>query len=90
MEDNTRRVAVPRTNAADTMPQIDAIEAACALDGTIVNGEHNAIALPKRHDNGAGLHPRSLFSHNEFSTFKILAGFRQQECHLQRKHVLAV
>ena len=59
------------------MPQIHPIRAASALHWTIVNREHNAIPLAKRHNDRPRLHTRPLLGHHEFATGKVFVGLGQ-------------
>ena len=60
VKDDAERVAHPGANAADAMPQIDAIYAFRTLNGPIVYGEGHRIALAQRHHLDAALHARTL------------------------------
>src|SRR5688572_11345272 len=72
------------------MPQGDAIEAATTLYRALVNREHDAVSLPKRHHHRPRLHPRSLLRHDEFAAREVFLGLRQQNGELDGKHMLAV
>ena len=61
MEDDTERVTMPRANAADAVPKLDPVHTARALHRTVMDGEDNRVALPKRHDFWPRLHARALF-----------------------------
>ena len=39
-----------RTQAADAVPHVDAIETARSLDGAVVNGKGHGVSLAKRND----------------------------------------
>ena len=77
VENDTDRITVSRPDAADAVPEIDAIRAASALHGAIMNREHNSITLAKRHNDRPRLHTRPLLRHHEFATGKVFVGFRQ-------------
>ena len=77
VENDANRMTMSRPDAADAVPEIGAIRAASALYGTIMNREHNAITLAKRHNDRPRLHTRPLLRHHEFSTGKVFVGFRQ-------------
>ena len=79
------RMAHARANAADAMPEIDAVVALRALYGPIVDGKGDGIALSKRHHLGAALHARALLGQHELAAGKIGPGFREQDRHLQRE-----
>jgi hypothetical protein len=49
MEDIPQRVPVPRPQAADTMPQVDAINTAGALYGAMMHGKDHSVSLAQRH-----------------------------------------
>ena len=78
------------SQAADTMAQLDAIDATRALHRTVMHGKRHRIALPQRHHLGMRLHPRPLLSQHKFAAGEIAARLRQQDRHLQRKHMLAI
>jgi hypothetical protein len=65
MKDDAHRMAMTRAHAADAVPEIDPVDAACALDWTVVDGEDDSIPLPKRHDLGPRLHARALLGEHE-------------------------
>src|ERR1039457_2149817 len=90
MESNPHRMAVPQEDAADAVPQIDAIHAANTLYRTFVNRENDTVALTKRHNDRPRLHAWPLLCHHEFATGEVLARFRQQNSELERKDMLAV
>src|SRR3546814_20643058 len=50
VEDDPERVAPPRTDPADAVPQIDPVGAAAALHRPMMQGEHDGIALSERHE----------------------------------------
>ena len=49
MKDDAYRVAHTASNAADAMPEIDAVCASRTLNGPMVHGEGHSITLPQRH-----------------------------------------
>src|SRR5712692_9470092 len=71
VENDADRVTMSAPDAADAVQEIDAIRSASALHGTIMNREHNAITLAKRHNDRSRLHPRPLLRHHEFATGKV-------------------
>src|SRR5215472_5206975 len=77
-------------DAANAVPEIYPICAASALHGTMMNCEHDAVALTKRDHHRSRLHPRPLLCHHEFAAGKILIGFGQQDRQLKREYVRAI
>src|SRR5262245_37747465 len=77
VENDAERMTMSRPEAADAVPEIDAIRAASARHGTMMNREHNAITLAQRHNDRPRLHPRPLLRHDEFATGKVMVGLRQ-------------
>ena len=55
-----------------------------------MNREYDPITLPKRHNLRPRLHTRPLLRHDELPALKVASGLRQQNRHLQRKHMLAI
>ena len=90
MEDDADGMAMPRTQAADTMPQVDAIRPARALHRAMMHREGYSVTLAKRNHLRSRLHTRTLFGQYKFPTAKILPRFGQQDGHLYREDVLAV
>jgi hypothetical protein len=52
MKDHAERVTPAEPQAADAVPQVDAIDAPCSLDGTVMDREHHAVTATERHDFG--------------------------------------
>ena len=90
VENDTERMTMSRANAADAVPQVDAIHAARALHRTMMDGEDNGVTLPKRHDFRPRLHARPLLGHHEFAAREVTFGFGQQDGDLERENVLAI
>ena len=90
MEDDSERVPLACADPADTVPQVDAIAAAGALDRAVANREDHAFALLERHHLGATLHAGALFGEDELAAGEVLLGIGQQEGDLQREDVFAV
>jgi hypothetical protein len=82
VKNDPHRVAMPRPNAAHTVPEIDPIHPAATLHRPMTDRKHNSISLPERHDFHPRLHARTLFGHHEFSTGEVASRFGQQDCHL--------
>jgi hypothetical protein len=61
VKDNADRMSLPRTKAAYTMPQIDAMGSALSSYRSMMNREAYGIALAQRHHFRSRLHPRTLF-----------------------------
>ena len=75
---------------ADAVAHGNAIGAASALDGAVVDGEDHRLARLERHDMDPRLHPRPLLGQHELAAGKLLSRPRQQEGRLQREVELAV
>ena len=90
MEDHAHRVAMARSDPADAVTHINAIEAARPLHRPDMHGKGHGIALAKRRHFSPRLHARSLFGQHEFATGEIFVRLRQQDHHLQREDVLTV
>ena len=90
MEDDADRVATTRAEPADAVAHVDAVGAARAFDGPVVDGKDHALALAERHDLGAGLHARPLLGEDELAAGEVGAGLGQEQGDLQRKDVLAI
>src|SRR5262245_16561813 len=56
----------------------------------MMNGEHNAVALTKRHNHRPRLHAWTLLGQHAFSASEILIRLRQKNRELQRENVFAV
>ncbi len=80
----------PAVYVADAMAQVDSIITSNAFDRPLMYGEHYGVALFQVDDLGARLHTRALLGEDELAPGEVLAGFRQQDRHLQREYVLAI
>ena len=78
------------SNAAHSVAHVDAIEAARAAQGSMMNRKDHSIPLKERNDIGSRLHPRPLLREDEFAAFEIGAWRGEQHSHLQREDVLSV
>ena len=78
-------MTVSRPDAADAVPQVDAIRAARTLNGPVMNCENNGVALTERHDHRPALHARTLLRHDELSSSEVRAGVGKQNGQLERK-----
>ncbi len=90
MEDNAEGMALSRAQSADAMAEIDPVRTSLALYRAVVNGESHGITLSQGHHLWPRLHAGSLLGEDKFPTRKITARLRQQDCDLNRKHMLAV
>ena len=90
VKDDPDRVAVPRANAADPVPEIYSVPPATPLHRPVVDSENDGVTLSQRHDLSPRLHPRTLFGHDELTTGEVSSGFGQQDGNLEGEHVLAV
>jgi hypothetical protein len=75
VKDDTNRVAAPGAETAYPVAQVHSIGSTGTLNRAMMNGKGNSIALRQRHHLGAGLHARTLFGQNKFTSSKVLAGF---------------
>src|SRR6516225_1877718 len=71
VKNDSQRIAVTRANAADAMAHVHAVAAARAPHGPMMHGKDHGLALSKRHDLSAGLHPRPLLREHEFAAAEI-------------------
>src|SRR6185295_10235371 len=90
MEDHAQGMPAAGPQPAHAMPHVYTIGAARPLHRSVMHGENDSIALPKRHDFGARLHARPLFGEHELAAREVPARFRQQDRHLQRERQLAI
>src|SRR6184192_1934653 len=72
MEDDPQSMPMPCSQAADAVPEIDAIGAAGPFHRTMMHGEDHRIPLLQRHDLNAGLHPRTLLGQDELAAREVL------------------
>ena len=72
------------------MPHIHAIDAARSLHRPMVDRERHRIALEQRHDFGTRLHSWALFGEYKLTAGEVSCWFREQKCHLNRKHMFSV
>ena len=85
MEDDAYGVPQTAADAADAMPEIDAIVAFRTLDRPVVHSEGHRVALPQRHDLGPALHARPLLGQDKLAAGEIPPGLREQDGDLQRE-----
>src|SRR5260370_14273065 len=62
VENDADCMTVSRPDAADAVPQVDAIRAARTLNGPVMNCENNGVALTERYDHRPALHVSLLGS----------------------------
>src|SRR5882762_8543955 len=67
VENHPERVAMSAANAAHAMAKVDAVDAARALEGTMVDREDHGVALAQRDGLGPRLHARTLLREHEFA-----------------------
>src|SRR5260370_38822422 len=60
VENDADCMTVSRPDAADAVPQVDAIRAARTLNGPVMNCENNGVALTERHNHRPARHARPL------------------------------
>src|SRR6478752_6630574 len=90
VENHAKGMAVSCAYATHSMAKIDAVHAARAAHGPMMNCKDHCIALAQRNHLRPRLHPRPLLCEHELPAGKILAGLRQQDCDLQWEHMLPV
>jgi hypothetical protein len=90
VEDDAYGVPQTAADAADAMPEIDAIVAFRTLDRPVVHGEGHRIALSQRYHLGPALHAWPLLGQDKLAACEIAFGFREQDCNLQRECEVAV
>ena len=71
--------------AADAVPEVDAVVALRASHRPVVNREGDRITLSKRNDLGAALHARPLFGQDELHSREIRARLREKDRDLTGK-----
>src|SRR5262245_13252935 len=79
-----------RANAADAMPEVNAIDTASTLHRAMMNCEHKAVSLAKRNNDWPRLHTRPLLGHHEFTASKVLIGTGQQNGELEGENVFTI
>jgi len=90
VEDDARSIALAGAKPADTVPHIDTVDSASALDRPVVNCKDHRITLAQRNDLGSGLHSGSLFSEDKLAANKVAAWLGQENGDLEGKDVFAV
>ena len=90
VKDDSDCVAHALAEAADAVPEVDAVSSLCALNRPVVDGESDRIALAQWHDFSAALHARALLRENEFATREIPSGLGEQDRDLKRKCEVAI
>jgi len=77
VENNTHGMPLAGTHSADAVTKVDPIVALGAFHRAIMHGKCNGVALPKRNDFDAALHPRPLFGDDELPARKVPIRFRK-------------
>ncbi len=78
------------TNTAHAMPQIHAVCTARSLHRPMMHGKRHRVTLPQRHHLRARLHAWTLLRQYKIPAGKIASRLREQDRHLDRKHMLSV
>lgn len=68
-------MAVSAAYATHAMPEVDAIHAASALHGAVMNRKDHHIALAKRYHFGSRLHAWPLLRDDEFAAAEVFLRF---------------
>src|SRR5688500_9842731 len=76
VENDAQRMPMSRSDAADAVAEIHSIHAPLTLHGSIMDCEHNAVPLSKRHNHRPRLHARALLCHHELAAREFIVGFR--------------
>jgi hypothetical protein len=87
MKNDSKSVARAASQAADAVPEVDAVIAFRSFHRTIVHGEHYGITDSKLHNFRPTLHARALFGQYEFPAGKIGTGLGKKDCDLKRKRL---
>jgi len=90
MEDDAKDMSLTGAKTTHSVAKIDPIDASRPLNGPMMYGERDRIALTERNYLGPGLHARSLFREHELAACEVPARLRKQDRHLNRKYVLAI
>ena len=90
MKDDAQGVPATGPNPADAVPQVDSIDTPGSPDRPLSDGEGHRISLSERDHFGAGLHPGTLFRHDELAARKVRSRPGQEHRELQREHMLTV
>ena len=77
MKNDTDRVTLPGSYAANTVPQVHAVGASCSLDRAGMN-RNDAVTLTEGHNHRTGLHAWPPLRHDEFASRKTFARLGQQ------------
>src|SRR3954462_7541986 len=78
MKDHAERMAVPGTDPAYAMAEIDPISSARPLNRSHMHREGHRIPLSERHHLGPGLHARALLRQYKLAAAEIAARFGQE------------
>jgi DNA-binding transcriptional LysR family regulator len=90
MKDDSQGVPAAGAHLADAVPQRHPVIAPGAAVRPLVDGEHHAVALGKRHDGRACLHARTLLGKHELAALERRLRLGQQCRDLQGEDMLAV
>ena len=90
MKDDAQCVAAAGSHTADTVANVDAVEAARSLHWSVPDREDDAVAAAERDDLDARLHPRPLLGEDELAAGEVRAGLLQEYRDLEREDMFAV
>src|SRR5258708_39560495 len=83
MENDADCMTVSRPDAADAVPQVNAIRATRTVNRPVMNCENNGVALTERHDHRPALHARTLLRHDKLPSGEVRAGVGKQNGQLE-------
>jgi hypothetical protein len=67
VKDDANGMTLSRTQAADAVPEVDAVGASRALYGPVVNREGHGVTLAELNDLRSRLHTGTLLREHEFA-----------------------
>src|ERR1700731_1884384 len=79
VKDDAHGMTHAGTQAADAVPEVDAVIALRTSHRSVVNREGDRITLSKRDDLGATLHARPLFGQDKLAAGEISARLREKD-----------
>ncbi len=89
MKDQPESIAFTTAKFADAVAQSDPVIPTLPGHRSLIDREHQGVALSQRRHHGPGLAARALFGEHELAAFELFARRGQQHRHLQWKPVLA-
>jgi hypothetical protein len=90
VKDDSQRKAFARAQGADSVAHRYTIDAASASLGAVIDGKKYHLALMKRNDLDAGLHPWALFGKDKLASGEVNRGSAEKKCSLYGEDEIAV